>query len=89
MDACVIPISRRNSFTGMMGTDGVSASVATPLPALLGLYPAELPSPVTSLLLHGRFVATKPEFRIIALSNVADACAGLAILIAARGSGVP
>ena len=48
------------------------------LPALLGLYPAELPSPVTSLLLHGRFVATKTEFRIIALSNVADACAGLA-----------
>ena len=48
------------------------------LPALLGLYPAELPSPVTSLLLHGRFVATKQEFRIIALSNVADACAGLA-----------
>ncbi|MBL9040502.1 MAG: hypothetical protein JNM83_02815 [Myxococcales bacterium] len=48
------------------------------LPALLGLYPAELPSPVTSLLLHGRFVATKPEFRIIALSNVADACAGVA-----------
>ena len=48
------------------------------LPALLGLYPAELPSPVTSLLLHGRFVATKPEFQIIALSNVADACAGLA-----------
>ena len=32
----------------------------------------------TSLLLHGRFVATKLEFRIIALSNVADACAGLA-----------
>ena len=39
-----------------------SASVATPFAcAVYGLYPADLPLPVTSLLFHGRFVATKPE----------------------------
>lgn len=50
------------------------AAVAAPLP-----YPADLPAPVLSLLKEARFVGTPAGFRIIALSNVADACA-------ARGS---
>lgn len=41
-------------------------------------YPAELPAPVLSLLRSGRFIGTPAEFRIIALSHIADACAARA-----------
>lgn len=48
------------------------------LPALLGVYPGQLPPAVTALLTRGEFVSTPSGFRIIALSNVADACTSTA-----------
>lgn len=55
--------------------------LALPLLAILtavGPYPADLPAPLLSLLREGRFVGTPTSFRIVALSNVADACAARA-----------
>lgn len=55
--------------------------LALPLLAILteaSPYPADLPASILSLLQEGRFVDTPATFRIIALSNVADACAARA-----------